>query len=189
MAWLEVYKGYYAPPIGARRFAARERDAARRCTGMIYGSDWAKGDAVKRFDVAPERVHVQPMGAAWVSQAGDKAVQAAVTARPRNRLELLFVAKEWERKGGPLALEIARGLRDSGRVGEVRLNVVGVRPQLALTAFAGYSVELLDPIGVPGIWFPFGIGVSRTQYIYGVLIPIVAILVVRTLGSSNSRAC
>jgi len=25
--------------------------------------------------------------------------------------------------------------------------------------------ELLDPIGVPGIWFPFGIGVSRTQYV------------------------
>ena len=58
---------------------------------------------------------------------------------------------------------------------------------LALTAFAGYSGELLDPIGVPGIWFPFGIGVSRTQYIYGVLLPVVAILVVRTLGSSNSR--
>ena len=59
---------------------------------------------------------------------------------------------------------------------------------LALTAFAGYSIELLDPIGIPGIWFPFGIGVSRTQYIYGFLIPILAIVIVQTLGSSNSSS-
>jgi len=28
-----------------------------------------------------------------------------------------------------------------------------------------FGGELLDTIGVRGIWFPFGIGVSRTQYI------------------------
>jgi hypothetical protein len=39
---------------------------------------------------------------------------------------------------------------------------------------------LLDPIGVPGIWFPFGIGVSRTQYIYAIAIPLLAVLIVRT---------
>lgn len=44
-----------------------------------------------------------------------------------------------------------------------------------------FGSELLDPIGVPGIWFPFGIGVSRTQYIYAIAIPLLAILVVRTL--------
>jgi hypothetical protein len=44
-----------------------------------------------------------------------------------------------------------------------------------------FGSELLDPISVPGIWFPFGIGVSRTQYIYAIAIPLLAILVVRTL--------
>ena len=131
MAWLEVYKGYYPVPIGAERFAAREREAARRATGIIYGAQWAKDDAVRRFGVEPERVHVQPMGAAWAPEENDEALRARVLARPRDRVELLFVAKEWERKGGPLALEIARGLRASGRVGEVRLNIVGVRPELA----------------------------------------------------------
>ena len=28
----------------------------------------------------------------------------------------------------------------------------------------GLGDQLLDPVGVPGIWFPFNIGVSRTQY-------------------------
>ena len=42
-----------------------------------------------------------------------------------------------------------------------------------------FGAELLDPIGVPGIWFPFGIGVSRSQYVYAIAIPILAILIVR----------
>ena len=57
---------------------------------------------------------------------------------------------------------------------------------LALIVVSFFGGELLDPIGVPGIWFPFGIGVSRTQYIYAILIPLLAILMVRTLVSKES---
>ena len=46
---------------------------------------------------------------------------------------------------------------------------------------AVFGGELLDPIGVPGIWFPFGIGVSRTQYVYAIAIPLTGVLSVRTL--------
>jgi hypothetical protein len=51
---------------------------------------------------------------------------------------------------------------------------------LASIVAALFGGELLDPIGVPGIWFPFGIGVSRTQYIYALAIPLLAVLIVRT---------
>jgi hypothetical protein len=44
-----------------------------------------------------------------------------------------------------------------------------------------FGGELLDTIGVPGIWFPFGIGVSRTQYVYAIAIPLLSFLIVRTL--------
>ena len=52
---------------------------------------------------------------------------------------------------------------------------------LALVTFASlvatlFGGELLDPLGVPGIWFPFGIGVSRTQYIYAIAVPLLAFL-------------
>jgi hypothetical protein len=53
---------------------------------------------------------------------------------------------------------------------------------LALITVAFFGGELLDPIGVPGIWFPFGIGVSRTQYLYAILVPLLASLIVRTLA-------
>jgi hypothetical protein len=51
---------------------------------------------------------------------------------------------------------------------------------LALLVVSFFGGELVDPLGVPGIWFPFGIGVSRTQYLYAIAIPVVALVVART---------
>jgi hypothetical protein len=59
---------------------------------------------------------------------------------------------------------------------------------LASIIAAFFGSELLDPLGVPGIWFPFGIGVSRTQYIYAIAVPLLAFLIVRTIHS-NSATC
>jgi hypothetical protein len=60
---------------------------------------------------------------------------------------------------------------------------------LASIIAAYFGGELLDPIGVPGIWFPFGIGVSRTQYIYAIAVPLLALLIVRTIqgGPESDR--
>jgi hypothetical protein len=55
------------------------------------------------------------------------------------------------------------------------------------TIMAGlFGGELLDWLGIPGIWFPFGIGVSRTQYVYALLIPLLGVLFVRTLLSRDT---
>jgi len=56
---------------------------------------------------------------------------------------------------------------------------------LASIVAAFFGGELLDPLGVPGIWFPFGIGVSRTQYIYAIAIPLVAVVIVQTFRSKK----
>jgi hypothetical protein len=69
----------------------------------------------------------------------------------------------------------------------------GPMRMLALVTLASvlaslFGSELLDPIGVPGIWFPFNIGVARTQYIYAFSIPLLAILIVRTLRADMGRA-
>ncbi len=56
---------------------------------------------------------------------------------------------------------------------------------LAFTALAFFGGELLDPLGMPGIWFPFGIGVSRTQYLYALFIPLLAFLIAQTLSASR----
>lgn len=56
---------------------------------------------------------------------------------------------------------------------------------LASIMAALFGGELLDPIGIPGIWFPFGIGVSRTQYVYAIAIPLLAFLIVLRVDSTR----
>jgi len=69
------------------------------------------------------------------------------------------------------------------REGPMRLLALVTLASIMAAFFGG---ELLDPIGVPGIWFPFGIGVSRTQYIYAIAVPLIAVLIARTLPSSEN---
>jgi hypothetical protein len=93
----------------------------------------------------------------------------------------------------------SKAVTNASRLGSIALFVViGIRifrsgpPRilplvtLALIMASYFGGELIDPIGIPGIWFPFGIGVSRTQYIYAVLIPLLAVMIVRTLPSRDT---
>jgi hypothetical protein len=80
---------------------------------------------------------------------------------------------------GSIALFVAIGARIA-RHGSARALALVT---LASIVASYFGAELLDPLGVPGIWFPFGIGVSRTQFIYAAAIPLVACLMVRTLSS------
>jgi len=97
------------------------------------------------------------------------------------------------------AVTHAASVTSGSRLGSIALFVAiavrivreGPMPILALVTFgsiiaAFFGGELLDPIGVPGIWFPFGIGVSRTQYIYAIAVPLLAFLIARTIHSKSA---
>ncbi|HKR85707.1 MAG TPA: hypothetical protein VJS37_16230, partial [Terriglobales bacterium] len=83
---------------------------------------------------------------------------------------------------GSIAVFIVIGARIA-RSGPTRILALVTLTSIMAALFGG---ELLDTIGVPGIWFPFGIGVSRTQYVYAIAIPLLAILIVRTLLSERT---
>jgi hypothetical protein len=70
------------------------------------------------------------------------------------------------------------------RGGQMRILALVTLASIVAALFGG---ELLDPIGVPGIWFPFGIGVSRTQYVYAIVIPLLALMIVRTSSSKTTH--
>jgi len=95
---------------------------------------------------------------------------------------------------GSIALFVVIGARIVRR-GPMRILAPVTLAMIVAGLFGG---ELLDTIGVPGIWFPFGIGVSRTQYVYAIALPLLAFLIVRTLtwapaastpGGPSSAAC
>jgi hypothetical protein len=111
--------------------------------------------------------------------------------RPWRSIDALAVAFAGAAAVGVMA--DSPGWTSAGRLGSIALFVViaarmvrsGPMRALALVTLASvvaglFGGELLDPIGVPGIWFPFGIGVSRTQYIYAIGVPLLAFLVVHT---------
>ena len=85
---------------------------------------------------------------------------------------------------GSIALFLAIAVRIV-REGPMRILALVTLASIITAFFGG---ELLDPIGVPGIWFPFGIGVSRTQYIYAIAIPLLALLIVRTLATKQNAS-
>jgi hypothetical protein len=84
---------------------------------------------------------------------------------------------------GSIALFVVIGARIV-RSGPMRTLALATLAVIVAGLFGG---ELLDPIGVPGIWFPFGIGVSRTQYVYAIALPLLAFLIVRTLLSERTH--
>ncbi|HET9863889.1 MAG TPA: hypothetical protein VFP37_10635 [Steroidobacteraceae bacterium] len=87
---------------------------------------------------------------------------------------------DWDRvtsvsRYASIALFVLIGVRIL-RHGAPRWLAVATLISIMASLFGG---ELLDPLGVPGIWFPLDIGVSRTQYLYAIAVPLVALLFVR----------
>jgi glycosyltransferase involved in cell wall biosynthesis len=103
-----------------------ESSALRRATAAIYSSEWAAKTAVDRHGATPEKLHVMPFGANVDDLPGDHEVRSLIHARPNDRLRLLFVAADFTRKRGDVAVETARLLNARRIVTE--LTVVGRAP-------------------------------------------------------------
>jgi glycosyltransferase involved in cell wall biosynthesis len=93
---------------------------------VVMASRWAAERAMKDYGVPQERMHILPFGANFEEDPSDQSVASGMAKRGRGECQLLFVGREWERKGGPLAVEIAAELQALGVA--VRLHVVGCNP-------------------------------------------------------------
>jgi glycosyltransferase involved in cell wall biosynthesis len=98
-------------------------------TRSIFASDWARAEAIRDYNVPPERTAIVPFGANLSDPPTRAEVEGWIEARPRDRLNLFFLGKEWERKGGPDALALVHALRQRGI--PATLDIVGCQPRLA----------------------------------------------------------
>jgi hypothetical protein len=83
---------------------------------------------------------------------------------------------------GSLALLALIALRIV-RAGPMRVLALVTMASILIAQFA----DELSAIGIPGIWFPLGIGVSRTQYAYAIAIPLLGFLIVRTMSLNRAQ--
>ena len=107
---------------------AVENSALNRCTLAIYSSEWAAQTAINDYQVSPEKVKVVPFGANIECHRNGSDIRTIVDSRPTNKCQLLFLGVNWYRKGGDIALEVAKELNKKGL--NTELTVVGCLPEV-----------------------------------------------------------
>ena len=134
-------------PRTLRNGHALERKAIETSSAAIYSSDWAASSAIRDYGADPTKVHVLPFGAnlAWTPEARD--IDRLLSLRVSRPCRLLFVGKEWERKGGPIALETAHVLNEAGI--ETELTVIGT-PFADSSKPGVRSLGLVSKVADPG---------------------------------------
>ena len=130
--------GYYAPFAGFSKRSHRaaeqmQADALARSAGAIYSSTWASESAIRDYATAPEKVHTIPFGANLDDLPSRDEVFASIDKRLGSPvIRFLFVGVEWERKGGPTLIRIARQLVARGL--KLQLDIVGIEPPADVAA-------------------------------------------------------
>lgn len=116
-----------------------ERRAIHRSDLLLYPSQWAARSAIEDYGADPRRVLVTPYGANLDPPPSREAVLAR-EAPPR--CTLLFLAREWARKGGDLVLATLADLARRGVDAEVV--VCGVDPPPGVSRDRLRVVPFLD---------------------------------------------
>jgi glycosyltransferase involved in cell wall biosynthesis len=97
-------------------------NAFKRCSYICFASQWAAASAVREYNIDKERIRVIPFGAN-IDVSPEK---EAFVDRPTIPLHLLFIARDWYRKGGAKVFQIFEDLNNMGI--ESNLSVIGCIP-------------------------------------------------------------
>jgi glycosyltransferase involved in cell wall biosynthesis len=112
-----------APEIAEFRERS-ERAAIRRANRLLYPSKWAAESAIQDYGASRDRVDLAPFGANLLEMPSTEGLFDRSPSR--KDLRLLFVGREYDRKGGPIALETIASLHARGC--RARLSLVGCVP-------------------------------------------------------------
>jgi starch synthase len=99
-----------------------EKLALQKSDFLIFSSHWAAQHAEYFYKISKEKIHVIKFGSN--AQAPDRIVEKEYSGE----ITFLFLGVEWERKGGQIALDAIKILRD--RNYRVKLQVVGCIPPM-----------------------------------------------------------
>ena len=110
------------------RQAANElaRRAFHNADRLLFSSHWAADSAVEDYGIPRSRVHVVTLGANIEVDHDADIIEKLIDEKSGKPIHLLFMGIDWNRKGGPKALEIARYIKEKGN--DVYLQLVGSRP-------------------------------------------------------------
>ncbi len=121
-----IYNDYYKIYPDEASFAAAsatEKRVVAKAQKLVYPSRWSAESAVQDYGAAPGQVSVTPFGANLDFVPELDRVRARLSS---SRCRLLFIGKDWQRKGGNLAFESLVKLLDAGI--DAELTMIGCIP-------------------------------------------------------------
>lgn len=110
-----------------RHLKTLDRLAMKSCRLVIFSSEWAAQLAIETYNVDPAKVKVVATGANLESHRTTDEIERIVRSKSPRVCKLLFCGVNWMRKGGDIALEVAKQLNNSGIATE--LTIVGCQPE------------------------------------------------------------
>ena len=115
----------------AKSALAIDRAVAQNCDLLLYASDWGGEWAIQDAGADPAKVATVPFGANIEVHHSAEDVARMAAARGTEKIRLLFVGVDWERKGAAKAIEVVRALRERGV--DAELSLVGCAPPDGVT--------------------------------------------------------
>lgn len=137
-----LYERHYDIGLSAeqsRRAEQQEQAAIDKSAVIVYPSEWAAQSAIEDYGAAPSKVRVIPWGPS-IDELPD--ASRATTSRQPGGCRLLFIGKDWQRKGGAIALEACRLLQRQGL--DAELTIIGCDPPEARDEPGVSVVPFLD---------------------------------------------
>lgn len=131
------------PYTGIRRPAERfirlghsqEKRALSSATLATFPSQWAADSAVSRYGASRDKINVIPWGANLPNIPSQKEVESRIAQRPSTRCHLVFIGRQWARKGGELLVGTVQELNKAGL--PARATIIGCDPK-------GLSPQMFD---------------------------------------------
>lgn len=124
---VDLYPGYrFCSAESIRNGMKAEQLALRKCCLAIYSSEWAASSAIQHYAIDPTKVKVVPFGANLSCDRKFNDIQIILAKKDYTVCKLLFIGKEWVRKGGDTAVSVVEELLRRSLPAE--LHVVGCHP-------------------------------------------------------------
>jgi glycosyltransferase involved in cell wall biosynthesis len=126
-ATFQQLQGYYTSfsnlaAYNTRQGIALDKKAFQKAAHCMLASDWCKNSALKDYGIDPSKISVNPCGANLDLIPSINELNYGASGR----FNILFLGVEWERKGGDIALESFRLLKQRGI--NASLHIIGCIP-------------------------------------------------------------
>lgn len=123
-AMLDFYDDYKKMhPKAIKNGIKMEKQVFDRATLLIFASDWAANSAIEHYGIDSQKVKVIPFGANINLSRNKVDILELLKNKKWDKLKLLFVGVEWERKNAQMVVEIVKKLNE---IVPTQLDLVGI---------------------------------------------------------------